>query len=88
VIGGVGVTYMSPSLNGFGSETLFSMNLGVGCLMPLGKRLGIRFEGRGYAALLSNDGGPFCGANKGCVITINGPALYQAEGLEGLSLRF
>ena len=53
-----------------------------------GKRLGIRFEARGYAALLSNNGGLFCGGNKGCVITINGPALYQAEGLEGLSLRF
>ena len=88
VVGGIGVTYMSPSLNGFGSETLFSMNLGVGYLMPLGKRLGIRFEGRGYATLLSNNGGLFCGGNKGCVITISGPALYQAEGLVGLSLRF
>ena len=87
VVGGVGVTYMSPSLNGFGSETLFSMNLGVGYLLPVGKHLGIRFEGRGYATLLQNNGGLFCGS-KGCVISISGPAMYQAEGLVGLSLRF
>ena len=88
VVGGLGVTYMSPSLNGLSSETRFSMNVGVGYLYPLGKRLGIRIEARGYATLLDNNGGLFCSSSKGCVITINGPALYQGEGLAGLSLRF
>ena len=88
VVGGLGVTYMSPSLAGLSSETRFSMNVGVGYQFPLGKRLGIRLEARGYATLLSNNGGLFCNSSKGCVITINGPALYQGEGLAGLSLRF
>ena len=88
VVGGLGVTYMSPSLGGLSSETRFSMNVGVGYQFPLGKRLGIRLEARGYATLLNNDGGLFCNSSKGCVITINGPALFQGEALAGLSLRF
>jgi hypothetical protein len=82
------VTYMDPSLNGLTSETRFSMNLGIGYMIPIGKHLGIRFEARGYGTLLSNDGGIFCNSGKGCVIAINGQALYQGEGLIGLSARF
>lgn len=88
IVGGVGVTYMSPSVSGLSSETRLSLNVGAGYMIPLGKHLGIRFEARGYATLLNNDGGIFCGGNKGCVITINGQALYQGEGLIGLSVRF
>jgi len=88
VVGGVGVTYMSPSVSDLSSETRLSLNVGLGYMVPLGKHFGIRFEARGFATLLNNDGGMFCGSNKGCVITINGQALYQGEGLVGLSVRF
>jgi hypothetical protein len=88
VMGGVGVTYMSPSVSDLSSETRLSLNVGLGYMIPLGKHLGIRFEARGYATLLNNDGGIFCGSNKGCVITINGQGFYQGEGLVGLAVRF
>lgn len=43
---------------------------------------------RGYGTLLNNEGGSFCGSNKGCVVSIKGQAFCQGEGLIGLSLRF
>jgi len=88
VMGGVGVTYMSPSVSDLSSETRLSLNAGIGYMIPLGKHFGIRFEARGYATLLNNNGGIFCGSNKGCVITINGQGFYQGEGLVGLAVRF
>lgn len=88
VVGGVGVTYMSPSVSDLSSETRLSLNVGLGYMIPLGKHFGIRFEARGYATLLNNDGGIFCGSNKGCVITISGQGFYQGEGLVGLAVRF
>ena len=51
-------------------------------------RYHLRLEARGYATLLNNNGGLFCGGDKGRVVTVNGPALYQSEALVGLSLRF
>jgi len=88
VVGGVGVTYMSPSVSDLSSETRLSLNAGIGYMIPLGEHFGIRFEARGYATLLNNNGGIFCGSNKGCVITINGQGFYQGEGLVGLAVRF
>ena len=88
VVGGVGATYMSPSVSDLSSETRLSLNAGIGYMIPLGKHFGIRFEARGYATLLNNDGGIFCASNKGCVITINGQGFYQGEGLVGLTVRF
>ena len=53
VMGGVGVTYMSPSVSDLSSETRLSLNAGIGYMIPLGKHFGIRFEARGYATLLT-----------------------------------
>jgi len=44
-------------------------------MLPLGDSLGLRFEARGYATLLNNRGGLFCGSNVGCVVSISGTAL-------------
>ena len=65
-----------------------SINLGVGYLLPIGRNLGLRFEARGYATLLNNSSSMFCGSNAGCVVSIQGTALYQGEALIGLSGRF
>ena len=53
---------MSPSVSDLSSETRLSLNAGIGYMIPLGKHFGIRFEARGYATLLNNNGGIFCGA--------------------------
>lgn len=88
VVGGFGATLLSPDRAGLSSVTKPSINLGGGFLFPIGKNLGVRLEGRGYATLLNNSGGMFCGSNSGCVVSIKGDALYQWEALVGLSGRF
>jgi len=88
VVGGIGATVARPDYAGLNSEAKPSINLGFGYMLPLGDRLGLRFEARGYATLLNNDGGFFCGSNTGCVVSISGTALYQGEVLVGLMGRF
>jgi hypothetical protein len=88
VVGGIGATLLRPDRAGLDSETKPSINLGAGYMLPVGKNFGLRFEARGYATLLNNSGGMFCGSNGGCVVSIKGTALYQGEALIGLSGRF
>jgi len=88
VVGGIGATNVKPEQAGLNSETYFSGNLGVGWMIPLGQRVGIRFEARGYGILLNNDSSMFCGSNTGCTVAIKGSAVYQGEVLVGLSIRF
>ncbi|MBC8007611.1 MAG: outer membrane beta-barrel protein, partial [Prolixibacteraceae bacterium] len=87
VVGGIGATHARPDRGDLDSETLLSGNIGVGYMLPLGKRVGLRFEARGYATLINNDSSLFCGSNVGCVAAVKGDAMYQGEALAGLSIR-
>jgi hypothetical protein len=86
VVGGVGLTNFSPSLAGLTSETRFSLNLGVGYMVPLAKYVALKIEGRGYATLIDSSGGFFCSG--GCVVQIKGTTFTQAEVLAGITARF
>jgi hypothetical protein len=86
VVGGLGATTARPDLSGLNSETFFSMNLGVGWMVPLGKHVGLRFEARGYGILVDNNSALFCSG--GCVVSIKGDTVVQGEALVGLSIRF
>lgn len=86
VVGGLGATTATPDRAGLNSETFFSLNLGVGWMVPLGKHAGLRFEARGYGILVNNNSALFCSG--GCVVSIKGDAIYQGEALVGLSIRF
>ncbi len=88
VVGGIGATHVSPDRDDLNSETFLSANIGMGYMLPLGKHVGLRFEARGYGTLLDNDSTVFCGDNVGCLVTINGDAMYQGEVLAGFSIRF
>ena len=88
LVGGIGVTLLRPDRAGLSSEIKPSINLGVGYLLPMGRNLALRFEARGYATLLNNSSSMFCGSNVGCIVSIEGTALYQAEALVGLTGRF
>jgi hypothetical protein len=88
VMGGVGGTTVKPDRSGLNSETFFSGNLGIGWMVPLGARIGLRFEARGYGILLKNNSTIFCGGAAGCTIVIKGNALFQGEVLAGLAFRF
>ncbi len=86
LVGGLGITRLSPSPDGLSSEVRPSMNLGLGYQWILSKQVAFRAELRGYLTLINSSGGFFCSG--GCVASIRGDALTQVEGLLGLSFGF
>lgn len=86
VVGGLGATLFDPGVNGYSSEWRPSISVGVGYQWPLGERLALRVEARGYVVLVNSSGGLFCSG--GCVVTIRGDSFTQADAQVGLSLRF
>ena len=86
VAGGLGLTLLSPGLNGFDSETKPSLSVALGYGVPLGRYVALRVEGRGYFTMVNSSGGLFC--NGGCTVAIKGDSFSQVELLIGLSARF
>ena len=86
LVGGLGITHLSPSADGLSSEVRPSMNLGLGYQWILSKQIGLRTELRGYLTLINSSGGFFCSG--GCVASIRGDTMTQVEGLLGLSFGF
>ncbi len=85
-VGGVGVTQFSPGTAGFGNEYKPSMNVGFGYHLPLGDRLALRAEARGYLAFVNSSGGFLCSG--GCVVVLKSDAVTQVEAKIGLMARF
>ena len=85
MVGGIGATWFDPA-DDYDSELRASMNLGFGYQLPLGETLALRFEARGYATLVNSSGGFFCSG--GCVISISGDTVMQAELMLGVTGRF
>lgn len=86
VVGGVGATQFSPSTNGYGSEVKPSGSLGFGYVLPLGERVALRAEARGYLTLVNSSGGFLCSG--GCVVVLKSDAVTQYEATIGLTARF
>jgi hypothetical protein len=85
---GVGATRLTPDTPGFGPETKPSISIAFGYLVPIVPGLALRFELRGYATWVDSKGGLFCKSGGGCALSIKGDALYQGDGLIGLTARF
>lgn len=86
VVGGIGATFFSPGLAGLSDEARPSANVGVGWQWTLTRTIALRTELRGYLSLINANGGFFCSG--GCVVSIRGKTLAQAEGMLGLSIGF
>lgn len=86
VVGGLGVTYFSPGGTGLTDELRASGNVGVGWQWMLASNVALRSEVRGYLTLINASGGFFCSG--GCVVSIRGNTLVQAEAMLGLSVGF
>jgi hypothetical protein len=86
VVGGLGATLFQPGLGGYASELRASMNLGLGYQIPLGERVALRTEVRGYLTAVNSSSYLFCSG--GCVLAIQGDALTQAELVLGVSFRY
>jgi hypothetical protein len=85
-VGGLGLTNFGPKQSGLSSETRFSLNLGLGWMIPLAKYVALKLEARGYVTLVDSSGGFFCSG--GCVVQISGTTFVQGEVLAGISARF
>ena len=85
VVGGLGVTHFEPGAD-LSSAFRFSLNIGVGYMIPLGQTLAVKLEGRGYVTLVNSSSAFLCSG--GCVVQIKGDTLAQGEALAGLVWRF
>lgn len=85
-VGGVGVTQFSPATTGFGNEYKPSINVGFGYYLPLGDRLALLAEARGYFTLVNSSGGFLCSG--GCVVVLKSDTVTQVEARIGLMARF
>jgi hypothetical protein len=86
IAGGLGITHLSPRLQGTSSRVRPSMNVGIGYHVPIGRSLALRTELRGYVTLINSSGSFFCSG--GCVVQIKGDTLTQVEGMVGVTLVF
>jgi hypothetical protein len=85
VVGGLGVTHFEPGAD-LSSAFRFSLNIGVGYMIPLGQTLAVKLEGRGYVTLVNSSSAFLCSG--GCVVQIKGDTLTQGEAMAGLVWRF
>jgi hypothetical protein len=86
LLGGVGLTNLDPREPGLDAETNFSLNVGIGYMVPLAGRVSLKIEGRGFATLVSSSGALFCSG--GCVVQIQGDTFAQGEVSAGIAVRF
>lgn len=89
VAAGLGLTFLSPGLDGFSSETRPSLSAALGYALPLwgdGSALALRLEARGWFTFLNSRGSLFC--DGGCRLNIRGDTLQQGEVMLGLSVQF
>ena len=87
VSGGLGLTYFSPDGPGLDSKINFSLSLGGGVKIPISKRVGLRFEGRGFLTVLPSHTDIFCVSSGGaaCAVRVQGDVFGQVLLLAGIS---
>lgn len=85
-VGGVGVTQFSPGIAGFSNEYKPSINVGFGYYVPLGDRVALLAEARGFFTLVNSSGGFLCSG--GCVVVLKSDTVTQVEAKIGLMARF
>jgi hypothetical protein len=87
ISGGLGLTYFSPDGPGLDSEIYFSLSLGGGTKIPISKRVGLRFEARGFLTILPDNTDIFCVSSGGaaCAVRVQGDVFGQVLLLAGIS---
>jgi hypothetical protein len=85
VAGGLGMTRMTPDLQGGSSETRPSLAVALGYAWQY-KALTLRTEARFNTIVVNSSGGLFCSG--GCALVISGTTLTQLEASVGLGFRF
>ncbi len=86
VVGGLGLTQLTPRLPGTSAKVRASMNLGIGHEWALAKPLALRLELRAHIVAIGSDGAFFCSG--GCTVAIRADTLTQVEAAVGLRIGF
>ncbi len=87
VAGGLGMTRFHPSGAGLDDEYAVVLSIGGGVLIPVGRTLAVRLEGRGIGTFILDESAVFCDESV-CAIIIEGDGFVQAEFRAGLTIRF
>ena len=86
VLASAGLTRFEASLAGSSADVGFSLGVGGGARVPVGRKLSLRLEARGWAVLTSGGAGAICSG--GCTFFFTGSGLFQLEGSIGLAVPF
>jgi hypothetical protein len=81
----VGATRFVPS--GFESETWFTLGIGLGVTAPLGTRIGLRVEARGFYIPVNISGTVICVDGR-CLFGYSGSGLFQGDVSGGITFAF
>lgn len=82
-----GMTRFVPGLDGFDTDSRFTLGVGLGFKTFLSDNLGLRFEGRGFYTFVESEGGVWCAAGR-CLFAFGGSGLWQGDVSAGLILAF
>ena len=83
----LGATRFAPQGTIYGSEWLFSGALGIGVIVPVTERIGLRTHARLLLPFMYTGGGFWCGTG-GCSIGVSGgSAIAQGDVVIGLVIR-
>lgn len=82
-----GVTRFVPGLDGFDSDSRFTLGLTLGLKRFFSPNIGIRAQARGLYAFTDTNGGVFC-TNGQCLFLFSGSGLSQGELSGGVILAF
>jgi opacity protein-like surface antigen len=88
---GLGATRFSASIPDADDSTRFSGSMAFGLEIPLAEHAAIRLEARGYLTAVDTTTSFFCRSDDGegaCRIVASGSAVFQAEALAGILVRF
>ena len=88
---GLGATRFSSSAAGADDRTHFSGSIAFGLAVPLAKNVAFRLEARGYLTAVDTQSAIFCRSDTAggvCRIVASSSAIFQAEALAGIALRF
>lgn len=83
----LGITRFDARGTSFRDPIGLSGSIGGGGKFMLGRRLGLRVEGRGYGTVVSSSAGASCGG-EGCRVRFTGSGWWQLEANVGLIVRF
>jgi opacity protein-like surface antigen len=91
VVGGLGLTRLTPEPGRVSDNTRFSVSLGAGFRVPVSQHFSVRLEARGFLTFVDTDSSVFCSSSSAggfCSIRSSGSTFIQYELLAGAAFAF